>query len=193
MRNDMRDMQQVDWDSLPVPIDDKKAEHLKNLFIEKDIILESTSKKNVNLKKLEGLSVIFFYPRTGHPEKPVPPGWNLIAGARGCTPQSCSYRDYYEELKSSGVNNIFGISTQDPDYQLEAKDRLHLPFDLLSDNKLELVSYLNLPIFEFNNEILNKRLTLIIKDKKIIKYFYPVFPPDKDVLNVIKWIEKANP
>ena len=127
---------------------------------------------------------------TGRPDVKLPDGWNEIPGARGCTPQSCSFRDNFEKLKSLNAN-VYGISTQSTNYQKEVKERLHLPYEILSDENLELTKKLNLPTFEIENMILTKRITLICKDSKIIKFFYPVFPPDKNVDEVISWIEKS--
>ena len=125
---------------------------------------------------------------TGQPNKPLPENWDNIPGARGCTPQSCSFRDNFSILKNLNVNNIFGLSTQTTDYQKEMTERLHLPFPVLSDEKLEFAKQLNLPIFEVENMKLIKRITLILKDNEIIKYFYPIFPPDKNVEQVIQFL-----
>jgi len=121
----------------------------------------------------------------------LPPGWNEIPGARGCTPQACAFRDYYQELQALGAD-VFGLSTQDSDYQREAAERLHLPFELLSDEQLAFTHSLNLPTFEAAGMVLIKRITLILRDGIIEKVFYPVFPPDKNAEDVIEWLGKAN-
>jgi peroxiredoxin len=131
------------------------------------------------------------YPRTGRPDRELPTGWNAIPGARGCTPQSCAFRDHHEELKRSGAAQVFGVSTQDTAYQREAAERLHLPFELLSDEKLEFARALKLPIFEVAGMTLIKRLTLIARAGVIEKVFYPVFPPDKNADDVLDWIARS--
>jgi peroxiredoxin len=136
-----------------------------------------------------GRTVVYCYPRTGQPDIDPPQGWNEIPGARGCTPQACAFRDRDRELQAFGVK-VFGLSTQDTGYQREAVARLHLPFALLSDEKLEFASSLRLPTFEIESMKLIKRLTLIITDGQIEKAFYPVFPPDKNAEEVIDWLSQ---
>ena len=129
---------------------------------------------------------------TGRPGVPLPDGWDAIPGARGCTPQSCSFRDHYLELNARG-GDVFGLSTQDTEYQREVRDRLHLPFQLLSDSSLQLKSALHLPTFHVQGMELYKRLTLIIEAGKIEKVFYPVFPPDKNAEEVLAWLKQHAP
>jgi peroxiredoxin len=172
---------------LPVPIDDGACSHLLG-FTLLDISLLATNGSNINLKSIEGLLVIYCYPMTGRPDISLPDGWEQIPGARGCTPQACSFRDHYAELQQLNTT-VFGLSTQRTEYQKEAKDRLHLPFDLLSDEKLEFANMLSLPNMEVENMKLLKRVTLIFQDGKIVKYFYPVFPPDKNIDDVKSWIK----
>jgi peroxiredoxin len=112
----------------------------------------------------------------------------MIPGARGCTPQSCSFRDHFGELKSLGVEQLFGLSTQDPDYQREAAERLHLPFPILSDEHLELTRAMSLPTFQTNGMTLLKRFTLVIDNGNVRHVFYPVFPPDRSASDVINWL-----
>jgi peroxiredoxin len=112
----------------------------------------------------------------------------MIPGARGCTPQSCSFRDHFGELKSLGVEQLFGLSTQDPDYQREAAERLHLPFPILSDEHLELTRAMGLPTFQTNGMTLLKRFTLVIDNGNVRHVFYPVFPPDRSASDVIDWL-----
>ena len=161
-------------DNLPIPIDDGACKHLENCKLPL-ISLLSTSGRYVNLAKESGTTVVYFYPLIGHPEAPPMLGWNDIPGARGCTPQSCSFRDLNNEFKDLGVQ-VFGASSQAIDAQTEAVSRLRLPFELLNDASFEFASALNLPTFEYNELQLIKRLTLIIKNGVIIKVFYPVFP-----------------
>ena len=173
---------------LPVPIDDGACNHLLGVSLS-SIALVSTQGKWVNLSTIVGRVVVYCYPMTGRPDTPLPDGWEMIPGARGCTPQSCSFRDHYQELNELNVN-VFGLSTQSTEYQLEAKKRLHLPFELLSDCELNLTKMLKLPTFEIEGQLLIKRVTLIIENGKIIKVFYPVFPPDQNADQVIDWLKK---
>jgi peroxiredoxin len=132
--------------------------------------------------------VVFAYPRTGRPGIENPEGWDFIPGARGCTPQSCAFRDLFDELKSLGVQRLFGLSTQHTDYQREAAERLHLPFPILSDEHFRLADALRLPTFSTAGMKLLKRLTLVISDGIIEHVFYPVFPPDKNAAEVAHWL-----
>lgn len=181
-------------DDLPVPVDDGACDHLTGMSLPAITLSSTDNGKFVNLGELKGNVVIYCYPRTGRPEQPlIIPEWNTIPGARGCTPQTCSFRDNYDEFKKLGFI-CFGLSTQTTAYQQEVCNRLHLPFPLLSDEKLELVEALKLPTFKVNSqevpEPLIKRLTLVIKEGKIIKVFYPVFPPSSDATNVLAWIKE---
>jgi peroxiredoxin len=133
--------------------------------------------------------VVYTYPRTGVPGVDAPPGWDEIPGARGCTPQSCGFRDHFAELKRLGVAQLYGLSTQDTAYQREAASRLHLPFAILSDAALALTKSMNLPTFTTSGMTLLKRMALVIDDGVIVKVFYPVFPPDKNAANVIAWLQ----
>ena len=143
------------------------------------------------MAKLAGRTVIYIYPRTGVPGVDPPDGWDAIPGARGCTPQSCSFRDHFAELKSLGVARVFGLSTQDTAYQQEAVKRLHLPFPILSDEKLALTKALKLPTFSAAGMTLLKRMALVIDDGIITKAFYPVFPPDQSAAQVIAWLQAS--
>lgn len=171
---------------LPIPVDDGACNHLSGLRLP-DISLSSTAGTKVNLAELSGRTVVYCYPRTGQPGQPVPAGWDIIPGARGCTPQSCAFRDRYQELQQLHCN-VYGLSTQDSDYQREAVARLHLPFPLLSDADLVFTKALRLPTFTFDGMTLIKRVTLIIEDGQIIKVFYPVFPPNQNATEVIAWL-----
>jgi peroxiredoxin len=174
-------------DNLPAPIDDGACKHLPGLKLP-DITLPATSGDHINLSALNGTVVLYFYPMTGRPDVALPDGWDEIPGARGCTPQACAFRDHHADLKSLG-SDVFGISTQDNQYQKEAKERLHLPFDLISDKDLELKEALSLPTFIVEKHELFKRFTLIVKDFVIVKVFYPVFPPNENPDNVISWLQ----
>jgi peroxiredoxin len=136
--------------------------------------------------------VLYIYPRTGVPGVDLPLSWDDIPGARGCTPQSCSFRDHFTELKALGVAHVFGLSTQDTDYQREAAERLHLPFPLLSDAELKFTRALDLPTFTVAGMTLLKRMVLIVDDGVIGKVFYPVFPPDKSAADVVAFLRQSS-
>ena len=172
---------------LPIPRDDGACNHLEGMTLP-PIGLPSTRGRVVDLSRLAGTTVIYIYPRTGRPDQEVPTGWNEIPGARGCTPQSCAYRDHFSELQRAGAAQVFGLSAQDSAYQREAAERLHLPFELLSDAGHRLASTLNLPTFEVDGMKLIKRITLVVRNGAIAKVFYPVFPPDKNAGDVIAWL-----
>ena len=174
-------------DDLPVPVDDGAARHLTGLVLP-DVTLAATDGSRVNLARLAGRTVVYIYPRTGRPGQAMPTGWNGIPGARGCTPQSCSFRDHFDELRALDVRQLYGLSTQDSDYQREAVERLHLPFAILSDAGFALQRALRLPTFEVDGMVLLKRMALVIDDGKITKVFYPVFPPDRSAAEVIAWL-----
>jgi peroxiredoxin len=172
---------------LPVPEDDGAAYHLPGMRLP-SVPLASTSGEIVDLSALPGRTVVYCYPMTGRPDRSLPAGWDEIPGARGCTPQTCSFRDHHAELRSLGAS-VFGSSTQDTEYQREAATRLHLPFALLSDSDLALAGALGLPTFEVDGMVLLKRLTLVIDEGWIEKVFYPVFPPDRSAEEVVEWLE----
>ncbi len=175
-------------EGLPVPEDDGGSDHLPGMRLP-SVPLMSTAGEQVDLSRLSGRTVVYCYPRTGRPDQDSPRGWDEIPGARGCTPQSCSFRDHYEELRALGAR-VFGLSTQDTEYQREAARRLQLPFELLSDERLEFARTINLPTFEADSMTLLKRITLITCSGWIEKVFYPVFPPDKNAQEVIEWLSR---
>jgi peroxiredoxin/catechol 2,3-dioxygenase-like lactoylglutathione lyase family enzyme len=174
---------------IPVPQDDGGARHLPGMALP-DLALLATRGGAFNVSVLGGRIVLYIYPRTGVPGVDLPPGWDDIPGARGCTPQSCGFRDHFADLKALGVAHVFGLSTQDTDYQREAAERLHLPFPLLSDAELKFSRALELPTFTAAGMTLIKRMTLIIDDGVITKVFYPVFPPDKSAAEVVAWLRQ---
>src|SRR5476649_2158008 len=176
--------------NIPAPQDDAAAKHLAGMKLP-DLTLPATDGPPVNLAKLKGRAVVYIYPRTGVPGVDLPPGWNEIPGARGCTPQSCGFRDHFNELKRLGVAQLFGLSTQDTAYQQEAATRLHLPFAILSDEKLAFAKAMKLPTFAVDGMTLLKRMALVIDDGVIAKAFYPVFPPDKNAGEVIAWLQAS--
>jgi peroxiredoxin len=184
----MRDLLELPAD-LPVPQDDGACDHLVGALIP-ELRLASTAGSAVNLAELEERTVVYCYPRTGEPDQPIPDGWDAIPGARGCTPQSRGFRDHFRELTSAGASHLFGLSTQDTEYQSEVVKRLELPYPMLSDSELNLVQALRLPTFQFNSKTLIKRLTLVIDNGRITKVFYPVFPPDKSAEQTLEWLRQ---
>lgn len=179
------------WSAIPRPEDDGAASHLAGVRLP-SIALAATDGTTVDLSSLPGLAVIFVYPRTGIPGIDNPPGWDLIPGARGCTPQACSFRDHFAELKGLGVAHLFGLSTQETAYQCEVADRLHLPFAILSDGHFKLTEALRLPTFQTSGMRLLKRMALVIRDGIIEHVFYPVFPPDRNAGDVVAWLANRN-
>ena len=169
---------------LPVPVDDGACDHLLGMHLP-SVPLRSTTGRLIDLASLSGKTVVYCYPRTGKPDEAPPAGWNKIPGARGCTPQSCAFRDHFQELQALGVG-VFGLSAQSTEYQKEAVERLRLPFELLSDAEFAFTRALRLPTFKVENMTLIKRLTLIIQDGRIEKVFYPVFLPDRNAQEVIE-------
>jgi peroxiredoxin len=165
-------------DNLPIPEDDGACDHLRGMAVP-SIPLPATDGTTVDLSQLTG--------RTGEPDRDPPDGWDLIPGARGCTPQSCSFRDHHQELQTLGAQ-VFGLSTQTTPYQQEAATRLHLPFPLLSDYTLAFAHALNLPTFIVEGMTLLKRVTLILNNGQIEYLFYPVFPPDQSAQVVLAWL-----
>lgn len=178
----------VDWSTLPQPEDDGAAAHLVGLHLP-NLSLPASSGGKVDLSSLKGLSVIYAYPMTGRPNVALPDGWDMIPGARGCTPQSCAFRDHSAELTAFGVGQIFGLSTQSTSYQNEAAERLHLPFPLLSDAELLLTNALTLPTMIVDGMKLLKRCTMVVLDTRISHVFYPVFPPDRNAAVVVDWLK----
>jgi peroxiredoxin len=182
----------VDWSKIPAPPDDGAAAHLTGKQVP-DVALAATTGGMVSLAKLAGRTVIYAYPRTGTPGEISPvDDWDMIPGARGCTPQSCAFRDHFAEMKAAGVAQVFGLSTQTTAYQRELVDRLHLPFSVLSDADLVLAKALRLPTMRVADMTLLKRMALVIDGGVIAKVFYPVFPPDRNAGDVLAWV-KANP
>ena len=174
---------------LPVPVDDGACRHLVGMHVPM-ITLVSTANRRVNMAEAaKERTVVYCYPRTGKPGAAIPKGWDEIPGARGCTPETCSFRDHYKQLHEVKVQ-VFGLSTQTTEYQQEVVERLHLPFAILSDADFAFTNALRLPTFEFEGVRLLKRLTLILSNGHIEKVFYPVFPPDKHAEEVVAWLSR---
>jgi peroxiredoxin len=172
---------------LPAPTDDGACKHLPGLRLP-SLFLPATDGTQVNLSAVAGLVVVFAYPRTGTPDQPpLVPDWDMIPGARGCTPQTCAFRDLHAEFAKLGCR-VFGLSTQDPAYQQEMVQRLHVPFPVLSDAELRLARAMRLPTFDVAEQTLLKRLAWVARDGVIQKVFYPVFPPDRNAGEVLAWL-----
>ncbi|OJD35738.1 uncharacterized protein BKCO1_15000106 [Diplodia corticola] len=174
--------------NLPRPVDDHCCDHLCTFQLP-SLLLTSTKNETIDLSKLNGLTVLFCYPRTGKPKDPVPDDWNVIPGARGCTPQACSFNVATSELKGLGISNIFGLSTQETEHQKLTREHLRLSYHLLSDEHFKLCEALGLPMFEYGKWRLVKRVTMVIEDGKIIWVDYPVFPPDKSAEKVVEYLK----
>jgi peroxiredoxin len=173
---------------LPVPEDDGATEHLEGTEFP-GLVLPSTV-GHLNLAhEAEGLLVLYVYPRTGRPGVEPPPGWDETPGARGCTPQSCGYRDVAEEFLALDAR-VIGLSAQTIDDQQEAVERLRLPHPVIADPELRLAAALNLPTFDFEGRRLYKRLSLVAERGRIVKVFYPVFPPDENAAAVLAWLKR---
>ena len=175
---------------LPIPVDDGACAHLAGAFVP-PVALPATTGGAVTLAELRGRTVVYAYPRTGVPDADPPAGWDLIPGARGCTPQTCAFRDHHAELAALGAA-VYGLATNPTPYQREAAERLHLPFPLLSDEAGALTRALSLPTFTVAGMTLLKRFTLILRDGRIEHVMYPVFPTDRNAAEVIAWL-RANP
>ncbi|MDB5301848.1 MAG: Redoxin domain protein [Phycisphaerales bacterium] len=176
-----------DWSKLPAPQDDGGTRHLPGAMLS-SVSLPATDGTAVDLSKLPGRVIVYVYPRTGRPGVANPDGWDMIPGARGCTPQTCAFRDHFHDLQRLGVTRVFGLSTQSAADQVEAAQRLHLPFPLLSDEHLMLTRAMKLPTFGVAGMTLLKRFTLVVDGGRISHVFYPVFPPDRNVSDVIGWL-----
>ncbi|KAK8163863.1 hypothetical protein IWX90DRAFT_435342 [Phyllosticta citrichinensis] len=175
--------------NVPEPKDDHACDHLWGLQLPSGILLRSTSGTAVDVSTLPGLSVIFCYPRTGKPKDPIPADWDAIPGARGCTPQACSFNRTRSSLSDLGIAHIFGLSTQDSEYQRSCKDRLQLRFDLLSDAGYEFCEKLRLPMFEWRDMRLVRRITLLVQQGRVVWVDYPVFPADQSAEKVVGFLK----
>lgn len=173
---------------LPRPVDDGACNHLKGLRLP-SLSLPGTDGKNYNLSALHGVVVIYCYPMTGQPNIALPEGWDQIPGARGCTPQTCAFRDHYQDLQARGAE-VFGLSVQTSAYQQEMAERLHLPFPILSDARYEFQQVMKLPTFEVAGMTLLKRVTFIINNAVIEAVHYPIFPSDSDAPWVLDYLSK---
>ena len=179
-------------DDLPVPVDDGAADHLEGAEMPA-ISLPATSGDALDLREAaRGTLVLYVYPRTGRPGEPVPEGWNDIPGARGCTPQSCAFRDNFGELRALSAD-VLGMSAQPLSDQTEFAERVEPPYPILSDLELALADALALPTFEVAGMRLYRRLTVVARAGRIVKAFYPVFPPDRNAADVVAWLQGSKP
>ncbi|EEC42926.1 predicted protein [Phaeodactylum tricornutum CCAP 1055/1] len=182
----------VDWSRIPPPVDDGGTDHLQPGLVLPSLPqgthLVSTDGARIDPSRLPGRTVLYAFPITGRPDQDLPRGWDMIPGARGCTPQSCAFRDHFRELQTLRVQHIFGVSTQTPEYQTKAVARLHLPFSLLSDQDLVCANLWKLPTVQVEGRTLLQRVTLIIDDGVVKAKFYPIFPPNQNALRVIQWL-----
>lgn len=182
-----KDLFAVDWSRIPAPPDDARAAHLEGMRVA-SVTLAATSGGTVDLAALAGRSVVYTYPMTGRPGVALPEGWDMIPGARGCSPQSCGFRDHMADLRAAGAAHVFGLSTQDTPYQREAAERLQLPFPLLSDERLELAHAMRLPTLQVDGRTLLARSAWVVDEARISRVFYPVFPPDRNAGDVLDWL-----
>jgi peroxiredoxin/DNA-binding transcriptional MerR regulator len=176
---------------LPAPTDDGAADHLPGLRLP-ELGLPATDGTTVDLQALPGRAVLYLYPLSGRPGVDLPDGWDAIPGARGCTPESCGFRDHFAELRAAGAGAVYGLSSQDSDYQAELADRLGLPFPILSDEPLALADALRLPTFEADGRRRYSRLTLVVDAGRVTHAFYPIFRPDRHAAQVLAWL-RAHP
>jgi len=170
-----------------MPVDDGAARHLAGMRLP-PVPLPATDGSMLDLSALPGRVVVYAYPRTADPDSGSPEGWDGIPGARGCTPQSCAFRDHFTDLRALGVSRLFGLSTQATAYQQEVASRLHLPFPLLSDERLALTGAMRLPTFTAGDMVLLRRMTLVMDAGVVRQVFYPVFPPDRNAADVMAWL-----
>ncbi|KQR04607.1 peroxiredoxin [Deinococcus sp. Leaf326] len=185
----MTDLHRLPAD-LPVPADDGACDHLPGLRLPA-LAQPGTDGQPHDLSSLPGRTVLYVYPRTGEPGQPLPTDWDVIPGARGCTPQSCAFRDHQAELRVAGAE-VYGLSTQGTAYQREAAERLHLPFVLLSDEAMTFSGALRLPTFGVDGMTLLRRVTLVVRAGVVEHVFYPVFPPEQNAADVLEWL-RAHP
>jgi peroxiredoxin len=179
-------------DDLPIPEDDGAADHLPGMAMP-PLTLPGTDGAAADLGALgPGRTVLYLYPLSGRPGVDLPDGWDAIPGARGCTPEACGFRDHIQELRDAGAQRVYGLSSQDGDYQREFATRMSLPFPILSDPELRLAELLRLPTFKANGQPLYKRLTMIVRDGRIEHVFYPIFPPNAHAGEVVDWL-RAHP
>jgi len=171
-------------ENLPVPEDDGAADHLTGVEVP-GVVLESSQ----GPVDVSSYTVVYVYPRTGKPGVPSLPGWDEFPGARGCTPQSCSFRDHATELAELGAT-VAGLSAQTLGDQLEFAGRNHMPYPVIADPELRLRDALRLPTFEIAGHTLYKRLAWIARGGLIVKVFYPVFPPDRNAGDVVDWLRR---
>lgn len=184
-----KNLLEVDWSKIPAPEDDGLAGHLAGSMAP-SIALPATNGTSIDLSRVGGKVVVFAYPRTGEPGKiGLTDDWDMIPGARGCTPQTCAFRDLNNDFSNLGAR-VFGLSTQSAAYQREMVERLHVPFPVLSDEALTLARAWRLPTMEVAGMTLLKRLALVLVEGRVDKVFYPVFPPDRNAADVLSYLSR---
>ncbi len=184
-----KNLLEVDWSKIPAPEDDGLAGHLAGSMAP-SIALAATNGTSIDLSRVGGKVVVFAYPRTGEPGKiGLTDDWDMIPGARGCTPQTCAFRDLNNDFSNLGAR-VFGLSTQSAAYQREMVERLHVPFPVLSDEALTLARAWRLPTMEVAGMTLLKRLALVLVEGRVDKVFYPVFPPDRNAADVLAYLSR---
>ena len=171
---------------LPIPVDDGACARLWSAAVPALELESSVGPVDLTAFAAER-AVLYVYPRTGRPDRPVPAGWDAIPGARGCTPQSCGFRDHAEELRELGAR-VAGLSAQTLDEQVELSERLGILYPVIADPELRLHDGLGLPTFDFEGSTLYKRVTLVFEAGRVAKAFYPVFPPDRNAEEVVAWL-----
>lgn len=176
-------------DRIPEPEDDGGADHLMGASVP-SVSLSATDGAVVDLSAISGTVIVYCFPKMGRTaSEPDPDGWEAIPGAYGCTEETCSFRDHYQELVGLGVSGVFGLSLQTSEHQRDAHARVEPPYEFLSDSDQEFTAQLRLSTFEVEGETFSKRLTLVLVDGQVEHVFYPVFPPDEHAEEVIRWLE----
>jgi peroxiredoxin len=173
-------------EGLPVPEDDGACDHLLGKMLPQLTLESSRGPVSMRALSMDRL-VLYIYPRTGQPGQPAGPEWDAIPGARGCTPQSCAFRDHAADLAELGAD-LAGLSAQPLEEQVEFAERNHIPYPVIADPERKLGAALGLPTFDFDGMTLYKRVTLVVEACAVAQVFYPVFPPNQNAADVVAWL-----